>query len=80
MKEFKGKKRRELKEKKYKKQETRNKRQETRNKKQETRSKKQETRMDKQENTSSFDIKKYASGTYAIKVMPEGVTYQIVKQ
>ena len=38
------------------------------------------SRMDKQENTSSFDIKKYAAGTYTIKVMPEGITYQIVKQ
>jgi hypothetical protein len=38
------------------------------------------SRMDKQENTSSFDIKKYAAGTYTIKVMPENITYQIVKQ
>ena len=29
---------------------------------------------------SLFDIKKYAAGTYTIKVMPEGITYQIVKQ
>ena len=38
------------------------------------------SRMDKQKIASSFDIEKYAAGTYTIKVMPEGVTYQIVKQ
>jgi len=36
--------------------------------------------MSKQKNSSSFDINKYAAGTYTVKVMPEGVTYQIVKQ
>ena len=38
------------------------------------------SRMDKQKGASFFDIKNYAAGTYTIKVMPEGVTYQIVKQ
>jgi hypothetical protein len=33
-----------------------------------------------QKGMSLFDIKKYAAGTYTIKVMPEGVTYQIIKQ
>ena len=37
-------------------------------------------KMEDQNRVSSFDIKKYAAGTYTIKVMPEGVTYQIVKQ
>jgi hypothetical protein len=37
-------------------------------------------RMDKQEHMSSFNLKKYPAGTYTVKVMPEGVTYQIVKQ
>jgi hypothetical protein len=35
---------------------------------------------DKQEGTSFFDLKTYAAGTYTIKVMPEGITYQIAKQ
>ena len=38
------------------------------------------SRMDKQKIASSLDIEKYAAGTYTIKVMPEGITYQIVKQ
>jgi hypothetical protein len=38
------------------------------------------SKMDKQKGVSSFDIKKYSAGTYTIKVMPEGITYQIVKQ
>jgi hypothetical protein len=38
------------------------------------------SRMEKQENISSFDIKNYSAGTYTVKVMPEGVVYQIVKQ
>ncbi|MDB9809310.1 C25 family cysteine peptidase [Flavobacteriales bacterium] len=37
-------------------------------------------RMVGQKGMSLFDIKKYAAGTYTIKVLPEGVTYQIVKQ
>ena len=37
-------------------------------------------KMEDQKVVSSFDIKKYAAGTYNIKVLPEGVTYQIVKQ
>jgi len=37
-------------------------------------------KMEGQKGVSSFDIKKYAAGTYTIKVLPEGVTYQIVKQ
>ena len=38
------------------------------------------SRMDKQVSTSFFDLKTYAAGTYTIKVMPEGITYQIAKQ
>lgn len=37
-------------------------------------------KMVDQKGMSLFDIKKYAAGTYTIKVLPEGVTYQIVKQ
>ena len=37
-------------------------------------------KMVDQKGMSLFDIKKYAAGTYTIKVMPEGVTYQIIKQ
>jgi len=37
-------------------------------------------KMADQKGITSFDIKKYSAGTYTIKVMPEGVTYQIVKQ
>jgi hypothetical protein len=37
-------------------------------------------KMKDQKGFSSFDIKKYAAGTYTIKVMPESVTYQIIKQ
>ena len=37
-------------------------------------------KIEDQKGVSSFDIKKYSSGTYTIKVMPEGVIYQIVKQ
>jgi hypothetical protein len=37
-------------------------------------------KMEYQKGETSFDIKKYSAGTYTIKVMPEGVTYQIVKQ
>ena len=37
-------------------------------------------KMEGQKGVSSFDIKKYAAGTYTIKVLPEGVTYHIVKQ
>ena len=37
-------------------------------------------KMEDQNGISSFDIKKYSPGTYNIKVMPEGVTYQIIKQ
>ena len=37
-------------------------------------------KMEGQKGYSSFDIKKYAAGTYTIKVNPEGVTYKIVKQ
>ena len=37
-------------------------------------------KMEGQKGVSSFDIKKYSAGTYTIKVMPEGVTYQIIKQ
>ena len=37
-------------------------------------------KMVDQKGASSFNIRKYAAGTYTIKVIPEGVTYQIVKQ
>ena len=37
-------------------------------------------KMVDQKGMSLFDIKKHAAGTYTIKVMPEGVTYQIIKQ
>ena len=37
-------------------------------------------KMEDQKGISFFDIKKYSAGTYTIKVMPEGITYQIVKQ
>ena len=37
-------------------------------------------KMKDQKRVSSFDIKKYESGTYSIKVLPEGVIYQVVKQ
>ena len=37
-------------------------------------------KMEDQKGETSFDIKKHSAGTYTIKVMPEGVTYQIVKQ
>ena len=37
-------------------------------------------KMKDQKGVSSFDIKKYSAGTYTIKVLPEGVTYQIIKQ
>tara|TARA_B100002051_G_scaffold107452_2_gene102500 strand:- start:60 stop:3515 length:3456 start_codon:yes stop_codon:yes gene_type:complete len=36
--------------------------------------------MENQERTSFFDLKKYAAGTYTIKVLPEEITYKIVKQ
>ena len=37
-------------------------------------------KMVDQKGISLLNIKKYAAGTYTIKVMPEGVTYQIIKQ
>ena len=37
-------------------------------------------KMEDQKGETSFDIKKHSAGTYTIKVMPEAVTYQIVKQ
>ncbi len=37
-------------------------------------------RIDNQINTSSFDISEYAAGTYTVKIIPEGISYQIVKQ
>jgi len=36
--------------------------------------------MEGQKGVSSFDIKKYSAGTYTIKILPEGVTFQIIKQ
>ena len=37
-------------------------------------------KMEDQNGSSSFDIKKYVAGTYTVKIMPEGIAYQIVKQ
>ena len=37
-------------------------------------------RMDNQEHMSSFDIHQYPAGTYTVKILPEGVAFQIVKQ
>ena len=37
-------------------------------------------RLDNQVENSSFDLSKYSSGTYTIKVVPEKITYQIIKQ
>ena len=36
--------------------------------------------LDNQVHSSIFDIKEYAPGTYTIRVLPEAVTYQIIKQ
>lgn len=36
--------------------------------------------MNNQLINASFDLKNYVAGTYSIKIMPEGVIYQIVKQ
>ncbi len=36
--------------------------------------------MNNQAENSSFNLKEVASGTYTVKVMPENITYQIVKQ
>ena len=36
--------------------------------------------LDNQHTNTAVDLKNYSAGTYTIKVMPEGVTYQIVKQ
>lgn len=33
-----------------------------------------------QQGNTAFDLKEYSTGTYTVKVMPEGITYQIVKQ
>jgi hypothetical protein len=33
-----------------------------------------------QQGNTAVDLKEYSAGTYTIKVMPEGITYQIVKQ
>lgn len=38
------------------------------------------TTMNNQSENSSFNLKEVASGTYTVKVMPENITYQIVKQ
>ena len=37
-------------------------------------------KMESQKGSSSFDIKNYAAGTYTVKVFPEGLGYQIIKQ
>ena len=36
--------------------------------------------VDDQFNSITIDLKTYSAGTYTVKVMPEAVTYQIVKQ
>ena len=36
--------------------------------------------MDNQTGTTNLNIHQYAQGVYTIRVMPEGVTYQIVKR
>ena len=33
-----------------------------------------------QQGNTAVDLKEYSAGTYTIKVMPEGITYQIIKQ
>jgi len=33
-----------------------------------------------QQGNTAVDLKEYSAGTYTVKVMPEGITYQIVKQ
>jgi hypothetical protein len=30
--------------------------------------------------TTNFSLQEYSSGTYTVRVMPEGITYQVVKQ
>ena len=37
-------------------------------------------RLDNQYVSACFDLSQYTRGTYTIKVIPEGITYQIVKQ
>ena len=36
--------------------------------------------MNNQSENSSFNLKEVASGTYTVNVIPENITYQIVKQ
>ena len=36
--------------------------------------------LDNQLINTAVDLKNYAAGTYRVKVMPENITYQIVKQ
>lgn len=36
--------------------------------------------LTKQQGSTVVDLKQYSAGTYTVKVMPEGITYQIVKQ
>ena len=38
------------------------------------------SKMNYQKQITYFDINQFTSGTYTIRVMPENVTYQIVKQ
>ena len=33
-----------------------------------------------QQGNTAVDLKEYSAGTYTVKVLPEGITYQIVKQ
>ena len=36
--------------------------------------------LDNQFVETAINLKQYSTGTYTIKVLPEGITYQIVKQ
>ena len=36
--------------------------------------------LDNQLINTAVDLKNYSAGTYTVKVMPENITYQIVKQ
>ena len=37
------------------------------------------SRMENQENISYFDISRYAAGVYTVKILPEEITYQLIK-
>ena len=38
------------------------------------------SRINDQKNSTEIDIDQYKSGVYTIKIMPEAVIYQIIKQ